>query len=341
MTKVYVRRGGSDTGGASAVLDPSKNLYDAESSFERIFGNVTSLERDLLLLSAAIYAADRCIKRGERENAPRDIELSIPIVNIGVVQPCIAQIEQILRKLSSDSWTLQFRQEPGELEGPLNLKAVDGRTLLFSGGLDSLAAAIEFGSRKPDVQLVSHITHNQATSRAQSSLVSLMKKRLKLTFQHHRFLVTARSVAPGAHLAFDAESSQRTRSFLFLVLAGLCARRAGHNKILMIAENGQMAVHLPITQGRIGPFSTRTAHPEILLLMESLLNTVLGTVFKIVNPYAQLTKAEVCKRVCQTLPEAIPVSTSCWKSARLPTGFYALRLLHPLYPPSDRHRDSW
>src|SRR5213082_2450013 len=64
---------------------------------------------------------------------------------------------------------------------------------------------------------------------------------------------------PSPNLIFDAESSQRTRSFLFLTVAALCARRVGHQNIVVIAENGQMAVHLPVTEGRIGPFSTRTA----------------------------------------------------------------------------------
>jgi len=36
----------------------------------------------------------------------------------------------------------------------------------------------------------------------------------------------------------------------------------------MIAENGQMAIHLPLTTGRISAFSTHTAHPEFCLLHE-------------------------------------------------------------------------
>ena len=57
----------------------------------------------------------------------------------------------------------------------------------------------------------------------------------------------------------NLENSQRTRSFLFLVLGALAARRAGHIEIVYLAENGQMAIHLPLTQGRIGAFSTHTA----------------------------------------------------------------------------------
>ena len=88
----------------------------------------------------------------------------------------------------------------------------------------------------------------------------------------------------------------------------------------MVAENGQMAIHLPISEGRIGPFSTRTAHPEVLRLMEAFLNSVMGTCIQIQNPYVNRTKAEVIAPIFANLPEAIPVSSSCWKNARLPAG---------------------
>jgi hypothetical protein len=71
---------------------------------------------------------------------------------------------------------------------------------------------------------------------------------------HHRFFVSAKSAPPSPTLKFDSENSQRSRSYLFLTLAALCARRVGHDEVLVIAENGQMAIHLPITQARIGPY---------------------------------------------------------------------------------------
>lgn len=260
------------------------------------------------------------MKRGERENSPRDIQLSVPAVNIGVLQPEIHRIEQILRKLSSDSWTVMLRQVNGTVERPNEQNTTSGKTLLFSGGLDSLAAAIDLGLAGDHLQLVSHITHNQPTSAAQEELVEMMGSTLKLSFPHRRFLVSAKSTNPSPNLTFDAESSQRTRSFLFLTLAALCARRVGHQNIVVIAENGQMAVHLPATEGRIGPFSTRTAHPEILQLMEQFLSSVLGISIKIENPYLNRTKAEVILPVIQRLPAAVPLAVSCWKNARLSAG---------------------
>ncbi len=319
MTTVYVRRGGNGTGNANIVLDSVKNLLTGEAKFKSEFGGVSTLESDLLLIASAVYAADRCIKRGEREDATREIEVSIPVVNIGVSQPLVPTIEKILRRLSSDSWEITLRQEPGALEEKQSFPQKAGATLLFSGGLDSFSAALDLGKvHKAGLHLVSHLTHNQPTTLAQTQLVALLSQHLGTAFPHHKFLVSSKAVAPGANLKFDAESSQRTRSFLFLVLAALSARRAGHNQIIVIAENGQMAIHLPITEARIGPFSTRTAHPEVLRLIESFLNAVLGTSFTISNPFLDKTKAEIVAPLVSTLPSAIPLTSSCWKNARLP-----------------------
>jgi 7-cyano-7-deazaguanine synthase in queuosine biosynthesis len=317
MTRAFVRRGGDSTGGCSLVLDSSKNLSTGEDTFGTEFGDITTLEADLLLLAAAIYAVDRCVKRGEREESPRDLELDIPVINIGALQAVVPTIELVLRKLSSDSWRIHLRQEAGSPEKRASSKTVSGKTLLFSGGLDSLAAAVDFGRPDPELHLISHVTHNQPTSTAQKQLVLLLTNRLKLSIPHHRFFVSAKSVPPSPTFRFDSENSQRTRSYLFLTLAALSARRLRHDEVLVIAENGQMAIHLPITQARIGPYSTRTAHPEILQLMEKLLNEVLGTHLKFWNPYVDKTKSEVIRKLYKTLPDAIPVSTSCWKNARL------------------------
>ena len=85
----------------------------------------------------------------------------------------------------------------------------------------------------------------------------------------------------------------------------------------MLAENGQMAIHLALNAARIGPFSTNTAHPHVLALMQEILCAALGIGLVIRNPYVEKTKAEVVATVATTMPLAIPVSTSCWKNTRL------------------------
>jgi 7-cyano-7-deazaguanine synthase in queuosine biosynthesis len=316
MTKAFVRRSGNQTNGCAVVLQPGANLQTGEKTFKSEFGELSTLESDLLLIASSIFAIDRCIARSPREDLVRSFEVSVPVVNTLRLQPLQRALESLLRSLSNDSWRLTFRQEPGTPEAGVEVAQSAGRTLLFSGGLDSLAAAIDFGLDGTLFQLVSHTTHNTRTSSAQAQLASMLQS-LKITPLHRSFYVSSLSKSPGAHLSYDAESSQRTRSFLFLTLAVLSARRVGTAEVVYIAENGQMAIHLPLTQARIGAFSTHTAHPEVLALAADFFSQALDHKIQIVNPYVHKTKAEVTRVVWDKLRSSIPTTISCWKTSRL------------------------
>ncbi len=318
MTKIFVRRDNADGSGYDVVLHAGKNLITGEKRFLELYGGITTLEGDLLLIAASILAADRCTPRGEREDyVSRGFELSIPIVNIGRLQPLIDLIESTLRTLSHDSWRISFRQANGKQEKSSPTKPSTGKTLLFSGGLDSLAAALQFGLQDKKIHLVSHITKNRQTGDAQKQLVAMLKA-TGISAPHLQFFVSSRNGQPSPAISHDAENSQRTRSFLFLILGAIAARRAGHRELLMLAENGQMAIHLCLSVARVGAFSTHTAHPNVLAKMEQFIQKALLVNIKLVNPYVDMTKAEVVAPLIKKLPQAIPVSTSCWRNTRLP-----------------------
>lgn len=319
MTRYFVRKDAASKVDGSIVLEAGKNLQTGEKDFLKHYKSITTLEQDLLLLAASVFAADRGTRRGEREDLTREIALSVPVVNIGRLQPFALRIENILRTLSNDSWRIELRQEDGRQESNPDVKHSNGRTLLFSGGLDSLAAAVEFSKGGDILQLVSHITKNQPSSTAQKSLAKQLQQG-GAVLPHRQFFVSSRKGAPCVALEHDAENSQRTRSFMFLVLGGLAARRMGHREVLMLAENGQMAIHLPLTQGRIGAFSTHTAHPDVLWKMQDFLANVLGIPITITNPYVNKTKSEVVKVLWDGLRDSIVHSTSCWKNTRLKAG---------------------
>ena len=320
MISYFVRRGDSEDGNCDRVFEVGNNLFTGETGFKEIFGQLTSLEADLLLISASVFAADRATARGEREDITREIELQIPVVNSGRLSPLTTQIEKILRDLSHDTWIIKLRQVSGNPEKDVQYGEEGGRTLLFSGGLDSLAAAIEFGKQEKTLQLVSHITKNTTTNQAQKKLVTCLKDH-GLDLPHHQFFVSSSSQNVGpSQFKHDIEPTQRTHSFLFLVLGALVARQAGHSEVVYLAENGQMAIHLPLTHGRIGAFSTHTADPDVLVGMEDFLSKALKKSFKILNPYVHLTKAEVVKKVINFSPDMIQVANSCWASARLGGG---------------------
>jgi 7-cyano-7-deazaguanine synthase in queuosine biosynthesis len=117
----------------------------------------------------------------------------------------------------------------------------------------------------------------------------------------------------------DRENTQRTRSFLFLTLAALVTRRSGFNKVLYMAENGQFAIHLPLNQARVGPFSTHTADPQFVSDTQEIFRTLLSnSSFEILNPFLYKTKAEVFSVLPKSLQKEVHNSASCWKISHVP-----------------------
>lgn len=76
------------------------NFLTGEDDFEAQFGVLTSLERDLLTLASGIFAADVAIRRGEREEIVRDVELTVPVVNFHALHSRRAELDEILHILS-------------------------------------------------------------------------------------------------------------------------------------------------------------------------------------------------------------------------------------------------
>jgi 7-cyano-7-deazaguanine synthase in queuosine biosynthesis len=115
----------------------------------------------------------------------------------------------------------------------------------------------------------------------------------------------------------EREPTQRTRSVLFLTLAALVARRHGVEDVVVIAENGQMAIHLPLTTARIGAFSTHTAHPEFVGMMTKILSKVLEYPIRIENTFLYKTKAEVVEVSVRGHRSLVEGTVSCWKASRV------------------------
>jgi 7-cyano-7-deazaguanine synthase in queuosine biosynthesis len=302
------------------LLQPGGNLYTGINAFSKSFANPTSLENDTLIVASAIYACDLAFKRGERENITRNIELTVPVVNFQAFERLKDELEYILYVLSHDSWNISFERAKGAPEETKDWPSVAGKTLLFSGGLDSLAGAVDLlDELGPDhIQLASHVTANQLTKSSQDHLADYLGKKYKTNPQ--RIVVRTGGRKFGS-LKFpsdtEREETQRTRSFMFLVIAALAARRTGKSKIVMIAENGQMAIHLPLSAARIGAFSTHTAHPEFVAKIGEYFTRLFGYPIYVENPYLYRTKAEVVAKLVEAHKAAISFSVSCWRGSRL------------------------
>ena len=316
MAAYHFYRGDVPASPFGTLLKLDSDVTTGKKSVQENFGEVSSLELDVLTIAASIFAVDRGQKRGEREEFARILELHIPVVNVGNLQGLMPIVERTLRLLSNDTWVVSLYQCDGPIYRSQPSKSSPGKVLLFSGGLDSLAAAVEFSQGTEMLALVSHHTKSWQTMSTQAALYKiLLAKGCKLA--HHSFFVSARDRGSFEHAI---ENSQRTRSFLFLTLAAITASRLGRREIVMIAENGQMAVHLPLNSARMAAFSTHTAHPDVLVQMQLYLAAAFQIDFKIQNPYVLKTKREVIASVVAAVPEAIASSNSCWKSSRLSKG---------------------
>jgi 7-cyano-7-deazaguanine synthase in queuosine biosynthesis len=302
-------------------LKPGVNLTTGERQFREVFGKLTSLERDVLVVASSIFACDLAFQRGERENFTRQIDVTIPVVNLAVFNHVVEDLRYALYTLSNDAWNLRFVQQSGNPETPCEWpQNHEGKVLLFSGGLDSFAAAIHYGDGGGQMQLVSHITANRVVSEAQEKLFNYLDRQYSRQFCRLAFRVGGVSKASKGYpfpSDQDREETQRTRSFLFLSLAALVARRNGFRDVVLIAENGQMSIHLPLTAARISAFSTHTAHPEFVHIIAQILSTLLAYPIRIENPFLYRTKAEVIQTVVLHHSTMVGATVSCWKASRL------------------------
>jgi 7-cyano-7-deazaguanine synthase in queuosine biosynthesis len=322
MDRVSVLPARPGGGQDSLRLDPGVNLYTGNTEFARTYGKPTSLEEDLLTVGAAIFAADLAIKRGQHHHFIRSIELDLPVVNLPSFLNVADDITYALNVLSADAWKLNFTQrKTGRPEGPREWgPGRDGKVLLFSGGLDSFAAAVHEAGAGVPIRLVSHVTANPVVSGSQEKLEQELNEACPGIFSRTAFRVTGVG-KPEKDLRFpgsdEREDTQRTRSFMFLCLAALVARREGYGDVVMIAENGQMAIHLPLSAGRMSAFSTHTAHPDFVGVMTDILSRLLEHQITIRNPFLYMTKGEVVKLLLPRFQEAIQDTVSCWKASRV------------------------
>mgnify|MGYP000889079089 CR=1 FL=1 len=317
MAAIKVNVGNSNKG-CDLHLCPGQNLFTGAKYFETEFGKLNSLEEDLFNLASGIYAADLAIQREEREHYIRSIDLNIEVVNLHAFERIKDLLERALLTVSRDNWSIHFVQKKGIPVGNFDWLDNEGAVLLFSGGIDSMCAAADFVSQNKNLVLVSHNSQgNTAIDNCQRNVHASLEKHFKKTIKHIHIKVFGRKHGK-YKFPEDRENTQRTRSFLFLTLAALVTRRSGFNKVLYMAENGQFAIHLPLNQARVGPFSTHTADPQFIQDSQDIFRILLSNPnFEIFNPFLYKTKAEVFAVLPKPLQEVAHFSASCWKVSRI------------------------
>lgn len=267
---------------------------------------------DLLSLALSVTAADLGVRRnGSPDGWTREINLQVALSDPSFWSEQRPLLEDQLRFLTTDRWTVTFA-DGGALPSPPNrvVRPYDDSVSLLSGGLDSLVGAIDLVSRQGRRPfLVSQVVPGD--KKKQARFASRIGSGLNHLQLNHN------TKCPGQH-----ERSQRARSIVFLaygvLLATALRRHSGGEEIpLFVCENGFISVNPPLTAGRLGSLSTRTAHPVFLNQFQRLLDKA-GLRVRITNPYEFVTKGEMLTDCDdQPLLEALAhTSTSCGRFAR-------------------------
>lgn len=276
---------------------------------------------DLLEIATYVYTADCDVSRelawlDDKSTEPwtREFEMVVPVRELGFWQceEVVRALTSALEFLSSDHFRFRFvpllkqRFVDGYLEQvQLEDEPFYGadRVIMFSGGLDSLAGAVETAARGEPLVLVSHRPAPQIGKR-QQKLVAALGNEFPVPIRHIPVWVNK--------TGHDNEPTQRTRSFLFGALGVAVAQmmKAGGVRFY---ENGVISLNWPLAEEAKLSRASRTTHPETLHKLKHLFRFVTGRDdFALDNPFIFHTKTDVVRSIADAGKEKlIDLSCSC------------------------------
>lgn len=277
---------------------------------------------DLLELAAYVYCADRFVDRGpkqavEYQSWSRSFRFLIRVRDYEFWSaPNVSQaLSDALQFMTGDSeYQFEFYsghstpsadlfdREEFQIESEGNLSV-----MLFSGGLDSLAGALErLESDLNHVCLVSHQSQS-GTKRTQNQLVEALKAHYPGRVSHYRFACNLRGTrAP--------EETQRTRAFLYTSIAFAIAQ-AFTQDCFSVYENGVTSINFARRADLINARASRTTHPKTIRRLQKFFSLVAESNVTIETPYLWKTKTDIL-RILRESPhrELIPSSVSCGRT---------------------------
>ena len=285
------------------IGSPSRINLQIDHISRRLAENVPDLLTDMLEVAAYVHCADQLIGRGTSQMTEmgaewrRRFRFRIPVRCLGVWKNprILGALCDTLGFLSEDEYAFEFVEaaKPQPLQSYIPFEAVDqsfapDEVVLFSGGLDSLAGAIDaiMGAGKR-LALVSHQSSTMVTSKQHGLLAALRARTPPGSLFHIPV-----SINKGHSEA--VEFTQRTRSFMFATLAFIVARMFGRDD-LSFYENGVVSINLPVAEHVLGARASRTTHPQFLARCGRLFSLLLERDFTLSNPFLWKTKTEVVK----------------------------------------------
>ena len=260
---------------------------------------------DLFIIAMSVFSIDKRISRSLfNDNWTRELEVSIPVLEIEKWNKIEEKMNCTLSFLTGDIWKVKFRKtEEIYLETNAMLRKknrIDKNQFtavsLFSGGLDSFCGAILLAQQGESLCLIGHNEYPKLRAK-QEKLSNLINE--KYPSQNCKFIsFSANSYAPrlnGEKLKKN-ENTSRGRSFLFLCIAITVAGIIGDEVPVYIPENGFIGLNIPLTNSRKGSCSTRTTHPYFIKNINEILEDI-GIKNKVLNIFAYDTKREIVNKV--------------------------------------------
>ena len=305
---------------------PTRNLTIGLAPFVRNVFHIPPRTLDLLELAAYTYAADRLVRRGQRDAVEfhswsRRIHLRIKVRDLDFWQRSDVRdaLSSCLTFMTGDA-EFSFSFEGGHVTDPTSLfdqedfehsaEIQDADVTLFSGGLDSLSGAMRTLARSDrSLVLVSH--HGQpGVKGVQMRLAEALADRHPGRVHHYGFTCTFTGVTA-------AEETQRSRSFLYASI-GFAICQALRSTTLTVYENGITSLNLRRREDLANARASRTTHPRSMADLETFLGLVGDDgAFQIATPFLWKTKRAVVETLVRSNGgQLIASSTSCTRTFR-------------------------
>ena len=274
---------------------------------------------DLLEIATLVYGMDAAVSRGGTTDRKmgqawyRQFNVEMPVRDPDFWNaPAIKDaLEEMLLFLSDDRFGFDFvvgqhsRMESKWFDFGKDEGWQADRVLMFSGGLDSFAGALEeVIEQRNRVALVSHFSSTKIAPVQRSLCTAIAAKEGAEALRHFpmRIQLWRRS---------HQESTHRTRSFLFAVLGLMTTLAFGETRV-SFHENGVVSLNLPPVGSVVGARATKTTHPQTLSLFSHLFSLVFEREIRVDNPFFWRTKTEVLQTIDRLgMADQVRVSSSC------------------------------
>ncbi|MCE5218106.1 TIR domain-containing protein [bacterium] len=284
--------------------------------------HLSARAKDLIEIASYIYCADRLIPRGHRDAVEyhswgRNLEFWFRVRDFDFWSTSEAgqQLSDLLLFLSGEA-RVELRFERSTNDVPENLFDRPGcvcrtgsEVTLLSGGVDSLAGAVEqLSSTGGPVMLVSH--------RSQSSIARTQDGLIRALDERFPNRVTPVPFKCGLIGSSQHEETQRSRFLLYATIAFACASSVGTNRI-HVYENGITSLNFARRQDLMNARASRTTHPRTIALLAELFSEVSGAPFSIETPFLWRTKTDTMALLRERgQSDLLSSSVSCSKTRK-------------------------